>query len=47
MGINDDEYGLPVVSDNDFEELFKTESIKVFTDIVFVNNLQHLVVKTW
>ena len=35
------------MEDNELENIFRTEPTKVYTDIVFVEDLQHMVVKTW
>lgn len=46
-GLNDDDYGPAPIGNKELSGLLTTTNIKVYTDIVFVNGFQHLVVKTW
>lgn len=35
------------LSDEEFESLFQTETIKLFTDFIFHNNEAYIIVKSW
>ena len=35
------------MSDNEIASMFTTETVKLFTDIIYMDNCHHLMVKTW
>ena len=47
LRLQESDFGQTQMSDNEIASMFTTETIKLFTDVIYIDNRHNLMVKTW